>query len=101
MGFEDLGKPRVAPKVRIQKAISVMKSRGVQDDRCPRCKVFDWNVDLLEIPVKSAMAQVFDMPNYYANMPVWQRATGALSVISMVCKNCGYTMLHNLTVLEG
>lgn len=100
MDFDET-KQRLVTRVRIQKALETMKARGVQNDHCSRCNAFDWNVDVLGVPANSAMSQVWDFPGHYVQRPVWQQATGALSMLSLVCKNCGYTMFHNLQLLEG
>jgi len=102
-GFESLGRPQTATlktRIRIQKAIETMKARGVKDDYCPRCSIFDWNVDLLDLPANSAMSRQ-PIAGAYMQRPVWEQATGALSVLSIVCRNCGYTIFHTLNVLEN
>lgn len=87
----------LSPAERIQRAIEVMKQRGVLDDFCPRCRKFDWNVDLLEIPAKSAMTGTFTWA--WSPSPI-SGPSGVLSVLSIVCNICGYTIFHNLNVLE-
>jgi hypothetical protein len=99
-GFEPLERLRLATKVRIQKALEQIKARGVNNDYCPRCNHFDWNVDLLDIPANSAISRFPITGGTYVQRPVWEQATGALSVLSIVCKNCGYTIFHTLNVLE-
>jgi hypothetical protein len=99
-GFEGVNRPRLAAQVRITKALQEIKARGVEDDYCPRCKAFDWNVDLLEIPANSELTKPA-ISGAYTSAPVWQQATGTLNVLSIICKNCGYTMFHTLNVLEG
>ena len=106
-GFEGVKKWPPANQVRIQKAVEQMKARGVDDDRCPRCHIFDWNVDLLDIPVNSAMSQprfvgiVGQGMQSIPPLSPWEQTTGALAVLSLVCKNCGYTIFHTLNVLES
>jgi predicted nucleic-acid-binding Zn-ribbon protein len=97
-GFEGIKRPRLAAEIRISKALQEMKSRGVQDDNCPRCGTFDWNVDLLEIPVNSELTQP-RVPGGFSSGPLF--GTSALNVLSIICKNCGYTMFHTLNVLEN
>jgi hypothetical protein len=102
-GFEGIarsGRADLTTQIRIQKAIEAMKARGVKDDYCPRCEVFDWNVDLLDIPANSAMSRP-RVAGVHLQLPVWEQATGALSVLSIVCKNCGYTIFHTLNILEN
>jgi hypothetical protein len=104
-GFEGVKKWPPANQVRIQKAIKEMKARGVDDDHCPRCHTFDWNVDLLDIPVSSAsMASLADFWSPQAiPLPTspWTQTASALPVLSIICKNCGYTIFHTLNVLES
>ena|ERR1700757_389066 len=109
-GFRQLGQrpnPTESVQVRIERAIARLKEKGVENDHCPRCTVFDWNVDILEIPVNSAMAPPFasflgpldTKPDIYGqrtNRP----ASGILSVLSLVCKNCGYSIFHNMNMLD-
>ncbi len=71
------------------------------DDRCPRCQTTNWNVDIVNIPASSEVSRPFGMPspplgaNYvYTNQP-----TGFVSMLSVVCTNCGYTMFHNMGIL--
>lgn len=89
---------RLATEIRIQKAIEVIKARGVRDDNCPRCGKFDWNVDLLHIPANSDMLRPSAV-GFQVQQPASARTTGVLSVLSMACKNCGYTIFHTLNVL--
>jgi predicted nucleic-acid-binding Zn-ribbon protein len=83
--------PRLSAQERIDKAIKELKKRGVESDYCPRCNTSDWNVDLLEIPANSEVSKSILPPpmGYQSN----------LSVLGIVCKNCGYTMFHNLNTL--
>ena len=86
-----------SPQERISYALEQLKTRGVKSDFCPRCETDDWNVDILEIPVRSAMSKTL-------LMAVLHNTTYAPSdfipVLAIVCKNCGFTMFHNLNVLE-
>jgi hypothetical protein len=110
-GFEGARQPLTAA-IRIQKAIEQMKARGVNDDYCPRCHEFDWNVDLLEIPANSAMSRSLNFTSITGFPPIGQgsqtipaplppQPTGTLSVLSIVCKVCGYTIFHSMNVLES
>lgn len=91
--------------VRIEKAVAKLKTKGVKSDNCPRCTVFDWNVDILEIPANSLLASspLFGLispgPTYFAPSPS-HPAAGVLSVLSLVCKNCGYSIFHNMSMLD-
>jgi predicted nucleic-acid-binding Zn-ribbon protein len=73
----------------VESALAELKRRKVLHDRCPRCEVFDWNVDIVT------------MPAYPVTKPVLgETRPGYLPTLIMLCKNCGYTMLHNLNVLN-
>ncbi len=91
-------KTQIPPHVRINQAIEKLKQRGVKDDKCPRCGVFDWNVDITDIPASSAMARL-PLPTS-GNYVYTQEPTGFLAVLSLVCKNCGYLIFHNIDALE-
>jgi predicted nucleic-acid-binding Zn-ribbon protein len=84
---------RVA-ETKIHGALQEIKKRGVAQDYCPRCNTNNWNADLLEIPAFSLMASLAPLgPGYIST------GETRLSVLAVVCMNCGYTMLHNLQVL--
>ena len=105
-GIEGVRKRPLTTEIRIKKALEQMKARGVKDDYCPRCEKFDWSVDLLEIPVNSAMSRLpgavtLGQGSQTIPVPPWQQTTGALQVLSIVCKICGYTIFHTLNVLES
>jgi hypothetical protein len=89
------------PAVRINRALALLKERGVLKDSCPRCNVFDWNVDINDIPANSAMAHW--SPTAYPTQSRYsfnQEFGPYMSLLSIVCKNCGYTMFHNMNILE-
>lgn len=91
--------------VRIEKAVARLKTKGVENDFCPRCGVFDWNVDILEIPANSLLASSPFSGSYSLNATFFSQnpshlATGVLSVLSLVCKNCGYSIFHNMSMLD-
>jgi len=73
----------------ISEALDKLRARGVTHDYCPRCSTADWNVDLLGVPAIS-------LPNPNRHLVPH---SGYLSVLAIACKNCGYTMFHNLNVL--
>ncbi|HXX19298.1 MAG TPA: hypothetical protein VEJ46_07835 [Candidatus Acidoferrum sp.] len=87
-----------SPQERIYKALQELKKRGVKEDYCPRCDTHDWTVDILEIPVKSAMSKVLFMT---VGLPTDYSQADFISVLTIVCKNCGYTMFHTLTALQS
>lgn len=110
MDLSTVPPPPGSPEYRINKAFDVLKARGVLNDRCPRCRTSSWNVDLIEVPATSA----FSPPGHSVNRNAWGAAfyagnvvnsnlsppsSGILSMLSIVCNNCGYTMFHNLNVL--
>jgi predicted nucleic-acid-binding Zn-ribbon protein len=84
-------RPPMSTQEKIDKAIRELKKRGVESDNCPRCGTSDWNVDLLEIPANSEV--------FKSSVPPPMGYQSNLSVLGIVCKNCGYTMFHNLNVL--
>jgi len=75
----------------IERALDELKKRNVKNDYCPRCDTFDWNVDAVAV-------NVTPLQGIPANVPsAWFPA--AIPAIQIVCKNCGYTMFHNLNTL--
>lgn len=93
----------LASQGRTARVVRKLKDRGVTDDYCPRCGVFDWNVDFLELSARpaadntggSATASFESEPYLTSPFP-----TGFLRVVCFVCKNCGYALFHDLSVLE-
>jgi hypothetical protein len=79
----------------IAKALQTLKTRGVTSEACPRCHTDDWNVDILDIPAKSAMSKLL----LFATLGAEYSQSDFIPVLTLVCKNCGYTMFHNLKVL--
>lgn len=75
----------------VNKALEVLKERKVTNDYCPRCGVFDWSVDPIAIGVIPLLGIPAHLPNSYFPEQIM--------ALQIVCKNCGYTMLHNLNVL--
>lgn len=74
----------------VTRALEVLKDK-VKHDECPRCGVFDWSVDAIAIdtiPVEGLPAHT---PLSYF--------PGRILLLQIVCKNCGYTMFHNLNTL--
>jgi hypothetical protein len=74
----------------VEKALAILKERNVTHDHCPRCEVFDWGVEPVAINViplerSSALPAAF--------------YPGHVSMLQVTCKNCGYTMFHNLKTL--
>ncbi len=102
MGFSRIGgRVTLTPEMKIHEAMQELKRRKVAvDENCPRCNFDQWNADLLEIPATSLMTSAQSGAfsglggGHYIN-------TGAskLSVLTIVCRRCGYTMLHSLDVL--
>ena len=92
---------RLVAEVRTKKIVDELKKRGVTNDNCPRCGVFDWSVDFLDIPVRPAVNAPSAPPMYGLHDQFAQPIpTGFIRVVSLICKNCGYTIFHNLNVLE-
>lgn len=90
---------RLAAQSRINQIIAELKKRGVATDNCPRCAVFDWSVDFLEIAARPATSPAVPLSSLL-RMDSSVAATGFIPAVVFVCKNCGYTMFHNINVLE-
>ena len=74
----------------VNQALEVLKGK-VKNDKCPRCEVFDWSVDPIAI-------DVIPIEGVPAHMPL-SYFPGRILLLQIVCKNCGYTMFHNLYAL--
>jgi hypothetical protein len=75
----------------VDAAIEELKKRHANNDYCPRCSTLDWNVEPVAIsiiPLRGIPAAI--PPAYFASN---------LFLLQIVCKNCGYTMFHNLNTL--
>src|SRR5579859_7524121 len=93
-GFGSLGsRPKLSERMKIDEAIKALEKRGVANDYCTRCNAHDWNVDLLEIPANSALS-LTGLPTFPGS-----GVSGYLSLLAIVCRNCGNTLLHNLDIL--
>jgi predicted nucleic-acid-binding Zn-ribbon protein len=75
----------------VNQALEVLKGK-VKNDNCPRCEVFDWSVDAIAIDTIPIAGVPAHLPNSYF--------PGKILVLQIVCKNCGYTMFHNLNALN-
>jgi hypothetical protein len=87
-----------SPQERINQIVAKLKERGVQSDYCPRCNVFDWSVDFLQMPAapeRDAYAALFGHTTPFSTSP------GFIPVACFACKNCGYMLYHDLRVLEN
>src|SRR5713226_7521601 len=87
-----------SPQDRINRALAILRQRGVLDDRCPRCNTSAWNVDLVEISATSALTS----PTGWIPLTTYvikPQSGGLLNLLTIVCKNCGNTIFHNLNVL--
>jgi hypothetical protein len=86
-----------SPQERIHKGLEELKRRGIKNDNCPRCDTADWNVDLIEVSARSAVAipsgQLF--PRSFA----YDQAGGFIPLLGFVCKHCGFSMFHDLNIL--
>ena len=74
----------------VNRALEVLKDK-VKHDNCPRCEVFDWSVDPIAIDVIPLEGVPAHTPHSYF--------PGRILLLQIVCKNCGYTMFHNLRAL--
>ena len=86
-------------QIRTTTVVKELKNRGVSDDYCPRCGVFDWSVDFLELVARPAAypSGGFLDSELTFNQPL---PSGFMRVVCFVCKNCGYAVFHDLSVLE-
>jgi ribosomal protein L37E len=75
----------------VDAAIEELKRRNATHDHCPRCDTLDWNVDPVAISVIPLRGMPAALPNSYF--------PAHIMAIQIVCKNCGYTMFHNLNIL--
>ena len=75
----------------VRAALEELKKRNVTHDYCPRCDTFDWNVE----PVAVSVIPLRGIP---AALPASYFPAHILA-LQLVCKNCGYTMFHNLNIL--
>jgi hypothetical protein len=76
----------------VERALAELKKRNVTQDYCPRCETFDWNVEPIAIGVTPLRGIPATLPVSY-----WP---GQINALQFVCKNCGYTMFHNLNILD-
>jgi hypothetical protein len=75
----------------VDAALAELKKRNANQDYCPRCETFDWSVEPISIGVKPLRGVPTGLPSAYF--------PAEIMLIQIVCKNCGYTMFHNLSVL--
>ncbi len=75
----------------VNRALEELKKRNVKNDYCPRCETFDWDVEPVAIKVIPLQGPTAGLPTSY--VPEY------ITAIQIVCKNCGYTMFHNLRSL--
>lgn len=75
----------------VNEALAELKKRNVTHDHCPRCDTFDWDVEPIAISVIPLRNVPATLPSAYF--------PAQIMLLQVVCKNCGYTMFHNLNVL--
>jgi predicted nucleic-acid-binding Zn-ribbon protein len=75
----------------VESALAEMKKRKVTNDFCPRCSTSDWSVDPIAINVIPLIGPPASTLHSYF--------PGQIALLQIVCKNCGYTMFHNLSAL--
>jgi predicted nucleic-acid-binding Zn-ribbon protein len=75
----------------VTRALQELEKRNAKNDYCPRCSTSDWNVD----PVAIAAIPLQGIPA----APPGSYFPSRITVLQIVCKNCGYTMFHNLNTL--
>jgi hypothetical protein len=54
-------------------------------------------MDLIEISARSALAVASGQ--LFPRSPVYEQAGGFIPLLEIVCKNCGFSMFHDLHVL--
>lgn len=96
--FETVTSQPLVVKVKIKAALDELKKRGVKDDYCPRCDTNSWTVDLIEIPASSAVGRTLQLSSLAGNKPFIPQESN-LILLAIVCKNCGYSIFHNLKAL--
>jgi len=74
----------------VNRAIEILKERGVTHDNCPRCETFDWGVVPLALNVIPLEGSSSLPMSYFP---------GHVSLLQFTCKNCGYTMFHSLKTI--
>jgi hypothetical protein len=103
--FSSNVKPALFKEAKIKEAMDVLKQRGVKHDYCPRCETLDWNVDLIEVLAESSVSPLFKLsplPSPNTNFNAFYGSSsqsGVIPLMAVVCRNCGYTMFHNLDIL--
>ena len=75
----------------VHRALAELRKRNVKNDYCPRCATFDWSVDPIAISVVPLQGIPAAPPGSYF--------PARIALLQIVCKNCGYTMFHNLNTL--
>lgn len=100
----EVGPVSLAAQVRTYAIIEELKNRGVTNDHCPRCNAFDWSVDFLEILARpTAYDPNTPLPHLlHSDLQFVQpMPTGFIRMVCIVCRNCGYTVFHNLDILRA
>lgn len=104
---EEIRNPSLLAQIKTHEIIDKLKKRGVTNDYCVRCNAFDWSVDFLEITARPAVYSPSEYPpvgggGFYTDLQFRQPTpTGVMRVVCIACKNCGYTMFHDLGILES
>jgi predicted nucleic-acid-binding Zn-ribbon protein len=75
----------------VEKALEELKRRHVTNDLCPRCGTSNWSVDPIAINVIPMLGVPASLVSSYF--------PSQIALLQIVCKNCGYTMFHNLSAL--
>jgi predicted Zn-ribbon and HTH transcriptional regulator len=89
--------PSQSPQERIQKGLEELKRRAIKSDNCPRCNSSGMNVDLIEISARSAVA--VPSGQLFPRSATYDQAGGFVPLLAFVCKNCGFSMFHDLNIL--
>jgi predicted nucleic-acid-binding Zn-ribbon protein len=74
-----------------------LKRRGLKSDNCPRCNTSGWTLDLIEMSARSA--QAIPGGQLFPRSATYDQAGGFIALLGFTCKNCGYALFHDLSVL--
>ncbi len=74
-------------KAWLDNVLRVLRERGVSGDVCPRCGTDDWFGERTGVMVTDLPLTTLSVPPRYN------------PVLVLTCRNCGYTIFHNLKIL--
>jgi hypothetical protein len=94
--------PPYPPEVvqRVNEAIQRLQERGARKDlRCPRCNTENWDVDFIAIPSVPLPKAGINVPRNVVMHVGIGSASSYIPALTLVCTNCGNTIIHNLKML--